>query len=109
MDINSFSVYFLTLFLVTNSLDQTMEDGSIDYQEKCMEVYREGINVYYRRECVDDVSDASSRMTETRMKVLHVEVEDYARNRNQISTVICDVIRCDLASGTPNLMASRYR
>ena len=55
-----------------------------------MEVYREGINVYYRRECVDDVSDTSSRMTETRMKVLHVEVESRRLRKKQKSNLYCD-------------------
>ena len=64
-----------------------VDDDSEEYHEKCRDVYTEGVEVYYRREYMDDLSNASSKLTETKMKVLHVDdYRDYARNRNQIST-----------------------
>ena len=65
-----------------------VDDDSEDYNEKCRDVYREGVEVRYRRERMEDLSNASSKLTETKMKALHVDdYRDYARSRSQASTL----------------------
>ena len=65
-----------------------VDDDSEDYNEKCRDIYREGVEVYYRREYMDDLSNASSKLTETKMKALRVDdYRDYAGSRSQISTL----------------------